>query len=99
MSMISQADGPASVVAEGSTNPAQLAISPVEAGEPTDGTTKAIEPAPPARPPEPMSVRGASARALAAHVARRSRLAEQIKAEHPHYSKAEIEERLEQFGA
>lgn len=86
MSMMSQTDGPASVVAEGVSGMA-------------DGVATALERAPPPRPPEPISVRLASARALAAHVARRSRLAEQIRAQHPNFTKAEIEERLEQFGA
>jgi len=98
MSMTSQADDPASV-AEGltGTSPAQLSISQVQAGEPADGATKVVELAP--KPPEPTSVRVASARALAAHIARRSRLAEQIRTQNPHYTKAEVEERLEQFGA
>lgn len=99
MSMMSQVDDPASKVAEDTSeaSPAQLSMLQVQAGEPVDGAREVAEPAPP--PAEPMSVRLASARALAARIARRSRLAEQIRTEHPHYTKAEVEERLEQFGA
>ena len=41
----------------------------------------------------------ASARNLKAHVDRRNRLVEQIRAQFPHFTEAEIEERMEQFGA
>jgi hypothetical protein len=101
MSMMGQADDPVSEVAEGTrgAGPQQLSMSPVQAGEPVDAAKKVAEPAPPPQPAEPMSVRLASARALAARIARRSRLAEQIRTEHPHYTKAEVDERLEQFGA
>lgn len=100
MSMMSQVDDPASKVAEDTSeaSPAQLSMLQVQAGEPVDGAREVAEPAPPP-PAEPMSARLASARALAARIARRSRLAEQIRTEHPHYTKAEVEERLEQFGA
>ena len=43
--------------------------------------------------------RPVSQRTLEAYIERRKRLAETIRAEHPSYTKAEIEERLEQFGA
>jgi hypothetical protein len=43
--------------------------------------------------------RSVSARIVQAHVDRRKRLAEQIRAQCPHYTEAEVEERMEQFGA
>ena len=49
--------------------------------------------------PESLNSRSPSARALAARIARRNRLADQIRAEHPSYTEADIEGRLEQFGA
>lgn len=99
MSMMSQAEGSASMVSEGvsGTNAAQLALSPDNTA--AEGAAKMMERGQPASPPEPIGNRSANARALAASIARRSRLADQIRAEHPTYTKAEIEERLEQFGA
>ena len=95
MSIMSESDGSGSTGSEGSNggNAVRLAGAPeqINAGA---GGVRATE-----RLPDRMNSRSASARALAAHVARRSRLADQIRAQHPTYTKAEIEERLEQFGA
>ncbi len=90
MSMMSQTEGAASVK-DGmtSSDPAQLAAAPGGASTSAAGMEFA----------EPTNIRLANERALAARVARRHRLADQIRAEHPNYTKAEIEERLEQFGA
>jgi hypothetical protein len=49
--------------------------------------------------PSPKNERSTAARVIQAHVDRRRRLAERIKAEHPSYTQDEIEARLEQFGA
>ncbi len=96
MSMMSQAEGTASAVTDGA-DPAQLAMS---SASPDGGSASAAGMDwPQAQSAEPANIRLANERALAARVARRSRLANQIKAEHPNYTKAEIEERLEQFGA
>jgi hypothetical protein len=98
MSIMSEADGPISIVSEGlnAGNAVRLAGVPEQI---INGAVAGVASTTEHRLPEWMNSRSASARALAAHVARRSRLADQIRAAHPTYTKAEIEERLEQFGA
>jgi len=49
--------------------------------------------------PAPKVIGIADARALEAHVERRSKLAERIRLENPSRTEEEIEARLEQFGA
>jgi len=97
MSIMSDTDGSISAMSEGLSggNTVRLAGAPEQINGAAVSVAKATEP----RLPEWMNSRSPGARALAAHVARRSRLADQIREAHPTYTKAEIEERLEQFGA
>jgi hypothetical protein len=100
--MISQTSSLASAGSEawgGGTNPAQEPMSPGQIENAVDGATKIMEREQPASPPAPMGSRSAGDRTLEAYIERRKRLADRIRAEHPSYSEAEIEERMEQFGA
>ena len=100
--MIGQTSSPASMGSEawgGSANPAQESMSPGQVENAVDGATKMMEREQPASPPAQMGSRSAGARALEAYIERRKRLADRIRAEHPSYSEAEVEERMEQFGA
>jgi hypothetical protein len=96
MSIMSEAD-PISVVSDEFNGDAAVRLAGVP--EQINGAAASVARAMEQKLPEWMNSRSASARALAAHIARRSRLADQIRAAHPTYTKAEIEERLEQFGA
>lgn len=81
----------------GSADPAR---PPMPAGQKAiDGASHVAERKRLASTPSPKNERSADARALQAHVDRRKRLAERIKAEHPSYTQDEIEARLELFGA
>jgi hypothetical protein len=97
MSIMSEADGPVSAASEGLRGGSTVRLAGVP--EQINGAAASGAKAREQKLPEWMNSRSASARALAAHIARRSRLADQIRAAHPTYTKAEIEERLEQFGA
>jgi uncharacterized protein YlxW (UPF0749 family) len=96
MSIMSEGDGPISMASEGLSggNMVRLAGAP----EQINGAASAARTTE-QRLPDWVNSRSASARALAQHIERRRRLADQIRAAHPTYTKAEIEERLEQFGA
>jgi hypothetical protein len=91
---MSEADGPISTEGLNGGNLVRLAGGPEQINGAAANAARATE-----QRSEWMNSRSPSARALAAHIARRSRLADQIRAAHPTYTKAEIEERLEQFGA
>jgi hypothetical protein len=73
-----------------------ISPGPVKGAE--DGSLKIMEEAQATSAPGPKRAHSASARTLQAYVDRRSRLVEQIRAQCPHYTEAEIEERMEQFG-
>jgi len=79
--------------------PVRQLISPGPIKSAEDGGSKMMERAQATSAPAPKHGRSASARTLQAHVDRRNRLVEQIRAQWPHYTEAEIEERMEQFGA
>jgi len=74
-----------------------ISPGPVKSAE--DGGSKMMEGAQATSAPAPKRAHSASARTLQAYVDRRSRLVEQIRGQFPHYTEAEIEERMEQFGA
>ena len=74
-----------------------ISPGPVKSAE--DGGSKMMEEAQATSAPAPRRAHSASARTLQAYVDRRSRLVEQIRAQFPHFTEAEIEERMEQFGA
>ena len=81
------------------TGPVLQPISPGPVKSAEDGGSKMMEGAQATSAPAPKRAHSASARTLQAYVDRRSRLVEQIRAQFPHYTEAEIEERMEQFGA
>jgi hypothetical protein len=98
--MMNQTNGSVSTVSEvrgGVTNPAEQAMPSGQADDAMDGTSKMTDP--PAIPPTLEGIHPGSPRALQAYIERRKRLADRIRAEHPYFTEAEIEERLEQFGA
>jgi hypothetical protein len=98
--MINQTNGSSVVGSDaggGSTNPGLPQMLPEQVTTAMEGASKAMEREPPARPRKPD--RSPGARALETYIQRRERLANRIKAEHPYYTDAEIEHRLEQFGA
>src|SRR5258708_2154795 len=100
--MISQTNSPALAGSEawgGGPNAAQEPTSPGRVESAADGALKMMERAPPANPLTPKGARSAATRALEAYIERRKRLAERIRAEHPAYTEADVEERMEQFGA
>lgn len=80
------------------TGPVRQPISPEVIKSADDGSNM-MEGTQATSAPAPKRGRSASARTLQAHVDRRNRLVEQIRAQWPHYTEAEIEERMEQFGA
>jgi hypothetical protein len=79
--------------------PVRQPISPGPIKSAEDGGSKMMEGAQATSAPAPKRGRSATARTLQAHVDRRNRLVEQIRTQCPHYTEAEIEERMEQFGA
>jgi len=81
------------------TGPVRQPISPEPVKSAEDGGSKMMEGAQATSAPAPRRTRSASARTLRAYVDRRNRLVEQIRAQCPHYTEADIEERMEQFGA
>jgi hypothetical protein len=81
------------------TGPVRQPISPRSVKSAEDGGSKMMEGAQATSAPAPKRAHSASARTLQASVDRRNRLVEQIRAQFPHYTEAEIEERMEQFGA
>lgn len=81
------------------TGPMRQPISPGPINSAEDGGPKMMEGAQATGAPAPKRARSASARTLQAHVDRRNKLVEQIRAQFPHYTEAEIEERMELFGA
>jgi hypothetical protein len=81
------------------TGPVRQPISPEPVKSAEDGGSKMMEGAQATSAPAPKRDRSVSTRILQAHVDRRKRLAEQIRAQFPHYTEAEIQERMEQFGA
>jgi hypothetical protein len=81
------------------TGPVLQPISPGPVKSADDGGSKMMDGAQATSAPAPKRARSASTRTLQAYVDRRSRLVEQIRAQFPHYTEAEIEERMEQFGA
>jgi hypothetical protein len=100
--MIGQTNSPALVGSEAwgvGANAAQESTSPGRIENAADGASKMMERAPPANPPAPKAARSAATRTLEAYIERRKRLADRIRAEHPSYTEAEVEERMEQFGA
>jgi len=74
-----------------------ISRAPIKSAE--DGGSTMTEGAQATSAPAPKRGRSASARTLQAYVDRRNRLVEQIRTQFPHYTDAEIEERMEQFGA
>ena len=74
-------------------------VSPEPIKSVEDGSSDMTTGAQATSAPAPKSGRSASARTLKAYVDRRNKLVEQIRAQCPHYTDAEIEERMEQFGA
>src|SRR5262245_12967997 len=80
------------------TGPVPQPISPGPVKSAEDGGLKTMEEAQATSTPAPKRAHSASARTLQAYVDRRRRLVEQIRAQCPHYTEAEIEERMEQFG-
>jgi hypothetical protein len=92
--MINQANNPQG----GGTNPAEQPMSPAQVKNAVDGALK-MEREHATSPPGPKGDRSAMARTLEAHAERRKALAARIRAENPSYTDAEIEARLEQFGA
>jgi hypothetical protein len=81
------------------TGPVLQPISPGPVKSAEDGGSKMMDGAQATSAPAPKRAHSASTRTLQAYVDRRSRLVEQIRAQFPHYTEAEIEERMEQFGA
>jgi hypothetical protein len=81
------------------TSPVLQPISPGPVKSAEDGGSKMMEAAQATGAPAPKSTHSVSARIVKAHVDRRNRLVEQIRAQFPHFTEAEIEERMEQFGA
>jgi hypothetical protein len=80
------------------TNPAEQQMSPAQVKNAVDeALTMEREHATSASGPK--GDRSAWARTLEAHAERRRALATRIRAENPSYTDAEIEARLEQFGA
>lgn len=73
-------------------------ISPEPIKSAEDGGSKMMEGAQATSAPALKRGRSASARTLQAYVDRRNKLVEQIRAQCPHYTEAEIEERMERFG-
>jgi hypothetical protein len=97
---MNQTNGSVSTVSEvrgGVTNPAEQAMPSGQADDAMDGTSKVMEQ--PVIPPTLEGIHPGSPRALQAYIERRKRLADRIRAEHPYFTEAEVEERLEQFGA
>src|SRR5215471_7054012 len=93
------ASDPGSEARLGSADPVQQPMPTGQAKRAIDGASHTVERERQASTPSPKNVRLVDARALQAHVDRRKRLADRIKAEHPSYTQDEIEARLEQFGA
>jgi hypothetical protein len=83
----------------GGADPGQQSISPKQINDVVDGAARMMDGHLVASVPMRRRDRSASAQALQEHIDRRMRLAEQIRAEHPAYTEAELEERLELFGA
>jgi hypothetical protein len=79
----------------GSTNPG---LRPEQVENAPEGASKTMEREQPASPSPLKRDRSPGARALETYIERRERLANRIKAEHPYYTDADIEHRLEQFG-
>jgi hypothetical protein len=93
---MNQTNGSVSAVSEvrgGVTNTA------AQANDAMDGASKLMEREQPAIPPTLERIHPGSTRALQAYIERRKRLADRIRAEHPYFTEAQVEERLEQFGA
>jgi hypothetical protein len=100
--MGNQTNGPAVIGAEaagGGANPELPPMRPGQVKNALEGASKMIEREQPAGLSPPKRGRSSGARALEAYIERRERLVNRIKAEHPYYTEAEIEHRLEQFGA
>jgi len=100
--MIGQTNGAAVVGSEAwgdGANAAQEPTSPGRVENAADGASKLMERAPPANPTASKETRSTGTRTLEAYIERRKRLADRIRAEHPSYTEAEVEERMEQFGA
>jgi hypothetical protein len=100
--MINQTIGPGGIGSDpgdGSTNPGLPPTLPEQTKNALEGASELMDREPPARPSPRKRDRSPGARALETYIERRERLANRIKAEHPYYTDAEIEHRLEQFGA
>jgi hypothetical protein len=100
--MINQTSGSGTIGSDadgGSANPRLPPMLPEQAKNAPEGGSKLLEREPPARPSSRKHDRSPGARALETYIERRERLANRIKTEHPYYTDAEIEHRLEQFGA
>jgi hypothetical protein len=98
---MNQTNGSVSTISEvrgGVTNPAKQAMPSGQADDAMDGTSKVMVEQP-VTPPTLEGIHPGSPRALQASIERRKRLADRIRAEHPYFTEAEVEERLEQFGA
>ena len=100
--MINQTSGPGAIGSDaggGSTNPGLPPMLPEPGKNALEDVAKLMEREPPASPSPRRRDRSPGARALETYIERRERLANRIKTEHPYYTDAEIEHRLEQFGA
>jgi hypothetical protein len=101
-SMLNQTNGPAAIssVAEGgSANPKPPTVQqPGEVKYAPDGPSNMMEREQPKGASTSKNDRSSGRRSLEAYIERRARLADWIRAEHPSYTQAQIEERLEQFG-
>jgi hypothetical protein len=99
--MLDQTIGPAvmSAVAEGGgANPKLPTIQPEEIKNALDGPSNMMEREQAKGASTSKGDRSPGRRFLEAYIERRARLADRIRAEHPSYTQAQIEERLEQFG-
>jgi hypothetical protein len=87
-----------SKVRSGGPDRLQQQMLPGQVKKPADPASPIMQPDRLVTGPSPKDKRSTDARAIQAHVDRRRRLAERIKAERPSYTQDEIEARLEQFG-
>jgi len=100
--MINQTNGSSAISSDaggGSTNPGLPPMLPEQVENALESASKIMEREQPASPSPRKRDRSPGARALETYIERRERLANRIKNEHPYYTDAEIEHRLEQFGA